>query len=91
MSGPVNKEIFAMGKYLVGGVAAAFLLAGGPAEAGCLKGAAAGAVIGHFAHHHAVLGAIAGCAIAHHMDKKERERHAAEQAAQQHPQQNAHW
>jgi hypothetical protein len=28
---------------------------------GCLKYGAGGAVAGHFAHHHAVLGAIAGC------------------------------
>lgn len=34
--------------------------------AGCLKGAAVGGVAGHFAHHHAVLGAAAGCAIGHH-------------------------
>jgi hypothetical protein len=33
---------------------------------GCLKGAAVGGVAGHFAHHHGVLGAAAGCAIGHH-------------------------
>ena len=27
---------------------------------GCLRGAAAGGVGGHFAHHHAVMGAMAG-------------------------------
>ena len=32
---------------------------------GCLKGAAVGAVGGHFAHHHGVAGAAAGCAAGH--------------------------
>lgn len=30
---------------------------------GCLKYGAAGAVAGHVAHHHAVLGAAGGCAV----------------------------
>ena len=30
---------------------------------GCLKYGAAGAVAGHVAHHHAVLGAMGGCAV----------------------------
>jgi hypothetical protein len=49
---------------------AAALLAGtigiGSASAkpgGCLKYGAAGAVGGHFAHHHAVVGAMGGCAL----------------------------
>ena len=33
---------------------------------GCLKGAAVGAVAGHFAHHHGMAGAAAGCAVGHH-------------------------
>lgn len=33
---------------------------------GCIKGAAAGAVAGHLLHHHAVLGAMAGCAVGMH-------------------------
>ena len=33
---------------------------------GCLKGAAVGAVAGHFAHHHGMAGAAAGCAVDHH-------------------------
>ena len=34
---------------------------------GCIRGAAAGGVAGHFVGKgHAVLGAVAGCAIAHH-------------------------
>jgi hypothetical protein len=32
---------------------------------GCLKGAAVGAVAGHFAHHHAMMGAAGGCAVGH--------------------------
>lgn len=49
------------------------LLAGaGTAQAGCLTGAAAGGVAGHFAGHHPILGAMAGCAIGHHMAKKKR-------------------
>lgn len=38
--------------------------------AGCLKGAAVGAVGGHLAHHHAIAGAAIGCAVGHHMAKK---------------------
>lgn len=38
---------------------------------GCLRGAAAGAVVGHMAHHHAVAGAVVGCvAMRHHYAKK---------------------
>jgi hypothetical protein len=44
------------------------LLLGAQADAkGCLKGAAVGAVAGHYMHHHAVLGAIGGCIVGHHM------------------------
>lgn len=39
---------------------------------GCIRGAAAGAVAGHFVGKgHAVLGAAAGCAIAHHHDSRQ--------------------
>lgn len=41
---------------------------------GCLKGAAAGAVGGHFLHHHGLLGAGIGCAIGHHHAKVKAER-----------------
>ena len=55
--------------------------AAGAAEArGCIKGAVVGGVAGHFAHHHPVLGAVAGCAIGHHLAKK----HARERAATAH-------
>lgn len=65
---------------LIAGAAAAAMLTGAQAEAkGCLKGAAIGGVAGHYAHHHAVLGAMAGCAYGHHRAKVA----AREQAAQQ--------
>jgi len=48
-----------------------------PASAGCLGGAAVGAVAGHMMGHHAVAGAAAGCAIGHHSAAKK------ERAAQQ--------
>ncbi|HEY6578105.1 MAG TPA: hypothetical protein VIY09_02170 [Rhizomicrobium sp.] len=65
------------------GMFAALLLAttAVPADAGCLKGAAVGAVAGHFAHHHAMLGAIAGCAVGHHLAVKAREQKAAQAKA----------
>lgn len=37
--------------------------------AGCIKGAVVGGVAGHL-RHHAVLGAVAGCAVGHHMAAK---------------------
>jgi len=48
-----------------------------PAEAkGCIRGAAAGAVAGHLAHHHAIAGAAIGCvAMHHHYAKKMRMHH----------------
>lgn len=54
------------------------------AQAGCLKGAVVGGVAGHFAHHHTVLGAIAGCAIAHHMAVKAKEQKAAQTQSTSH-------
>jgi hypothetical protein len=42
--------------------------------AGCLKGAAVGGVAGHYAGHHGVLGAGAGCVIGHHEATKHREK-----------------
>lgn len=52
---------------------AALTLVAGPAEAkGCLKGAAVGAVGGHLVGKgHALAGAAAGCAIAHHRAAKQ--------------------
>jgi hypothetical protein len=71
-------------KSIVLPAAAAFLIAAGwagaPAHAaGCLKGAAIGGVAGHFAGHHALLGAGAGCIIGHH----EAAKHARERARQE--------
>lgn len=51
----------------------AFALVGatGAADAkGCIKGAVVGGAAGHFAHHHGVIGAAAGCAIGHHEASK---------------------
>lgn len=53
--------------------AAALILTFGTGQAqaaGCLKGAAVGALAGHVAGHHTVVGAIAGCAIGHHIAKQ---------------------
>jgi hypothetical protein len=44
--------------------------------AGCLKGAAIGGVAGHYAGHHGLLGAGAGCLIGRH----EANKHARERA-----------
>ena len=51
-----------------------FALSSTPAPArGCLKGAVIGGVAGHFAGHHGLLGAGAGCVIGHHeASKRER-------------------
>jgi hypothetical protein len=49
------------------------------ARAGCMTGAIVGGVVGHVAGGHGLLGAGAGCVIAHEHDKHEAER--AQQAA----------
>jgi uncharacterized protein YfiM (DUF2279 family) len=61
-------------------VAAALIFAvtgffdGAAHAAGCLKGAVVGGVAGHYAEHHGVLGAGAGCLIGRHeADKRARE------------------
>nr|WP_321986928.1 hypothetical protein [uncultured Lichenicoccus sp.] len=41
---------------------------------GCLKYGAAGAVGGHFAHHHAVLGAVGGCAVGAYVKHRSKKR-----------------
>ena len=46
--------------------------------AGCLKGAAIGGVAGHYAGHHGLLGAGAGCVIGRH----EANKHARERTEQ---------
>jgi outer membrane lipoprotein SlyB len=50
---------------------------------GCLKGAAVGAVAGHFVGKgHAVLGAVGGCVVGRHMAKKKHEQEAQAAADQ---------
>jgi uncharacterized protein YcfJ len=66
----------------------ALLVAAGHANAaGCLKGAAAGGVAGHFVGKgHAVLGAAGGCLVGRHVaNKKAKEDAAARQQAQAQP------
>ena len=48
--------------------------------AGCLKGTAISGVAGHYAGHHGLLGAGAGCVIGHHEAKKHAREHAAQQS-----------
>jgi hypothetical protein len=54
-------------------LAGALMLTPGTADAGCVKGAVAGGVAGHFAHH-TVLGALGGCIAGHYAAKKLRGR-----------------
>jgi len=68
----------------------AFASTGASAKPSCLKGAAAGAVGGHFLGKHHVLGAAAGCAVGHHMAKKqERQQQQAQARANAQAQANA--
>ena len=46
---------------------------------GCLSGAAVGGVAGHYAGHHGLLGAAAGCAVGHHARVVQRRRAAEAQ------------
>jgi hypothetical protein len=64
------------------------VMAGEANAAGCMKGAAAGGVAGHFVGNgHAVLGAAGGCAVGHHMaNKKAKEDAARAQNEQMHAQ-----
>ncbi|WP_158745740.1 hypothetical protein [Acidisphaera sp. L21] len=54
---------------------------------GCLSGAAVGGVAGHYAGHHGILGAAAGCAVGHHAKVVQRRRaaEAERQGAYQQP------
>jgi outer membrane lipoprotein SlyB len=63
-------------------------IAGEANAAGCMKGAAAGGVAGHFVGKgHAVAGAAGGCAVGHHMaSKKAKENTAQAQNQQAQPQ-----
>jgi hypothetical protein len=52
-------------------IAIALVAVTAPAEAkGCIKGALVGGAAGHFAGHHGLIGAAAGCAIDHHEANK---------------------
>lgn len=53
-----------------------FLMSSFAQAAGCIKGAVVGGVAGHLKHH-AVIGAVAGCAIAHHLAAQEKKQQAA--------------
>ena len=56
-----------IGCALTLGLAAAAM----PADAkGCVKGALIGGIAGHYASHHGVLGAAAGCVVGHHLAKR---------------------
>jgi uncharacterized protein YcfJ len=58
-------------------------LAGEANAAGCLKGAAAGGVAGHYVGNgHAAVGAAGGCAAGHHMAAKKAKQDAARQDQQ---------
>lgn len=66
----------------------------GGANAGCLGGAAAGGVAGHFMHRHGVAGAAAGCAIGHYRSKHQAaraEQANTDQVAQTRTQSHHHW
>ena len=64
------------------GLAAAAALAPTPSfAAGCLSGAVVGGTVGHFAGHHGLLGAGAGCVVGHH--EATENRRAQEQQARQ--------
>ena len=73
-------------------IAAALALAAtgyaGTAGAGCVTGAVVGGVGAHYALHgkHTVLGAVAGCAVGHHLavEKKRRKAEARREAMAAH-------
>jgi hypothetical protein len=50
--------------------AASTVLPHGASAAGCLRGAAVGGVVGHYAGHHGVLGAGIGCLWGRHEANK---------------------
>jgi hypothetical protein len=66
-----------MRKILLTAVLSAAVLPVTAGAHGCIKGAAAGAVVGHVAGHHGVAGAAIGCAMGHHR-AKEKEKQAAQ-------------
>ena len=77
-------------------IAAALALAAtgfaGAASAGCVTGAVVGGVGAHYALHgrHTVLGAVAGCAVGHHMAVEKKRRLREERRAGV-PDPHHHW
>ncbi|MFU0813145.1 MAG: Glycine zipper 2TM domain [Rahnella inusitata] len=69
-----------MGKKTIFSVAMATLLlvSSFAQAAGCLKGAVVGGVAGHLKHH-AVIGAVAGCAIGHHLAEQAKKKNSSAQ------------
>lgn len=66
-------------------VAAALVLMFAPvAHAGCVTGAAVGAVAGHMAGRHAAAGAVGGCAVGHHMARAKQRRQAGPRSVKPH-------
>jgi hypothetical protein len=65
---PPMREVLLMRTILgCAALALAFSTATIPAQAkGCIKGALIGGTAGHFAGHHGLLGAAAGCVIGRH-------------------------
>lgn len=54
-------------KAIIGATMSGLILMSSFAQAaGCIKGAVVGGAAGHLKHH-AVLGAMAGCAVGHHL------------------------
>jgi hypothetical protein len=68
---------------IVASIIALFAVAGQAQAAGCLKGAAAGAVAGHFVGKgHAVAGAVGGCIVGRHYANQAKADAAARAQAQ---------
>jgi hypothetical protein len=64
-------------------LALAFSTATIPAQAkGCIKGALIGGTAGHFARHHGLLGAAAGCVIGRHEANRQRKLKLQQQNSQ---------
>ena len=80
-----------MKKFVVFAVSVALAtggIAGSAGAVGCLSGAVAGGVAGHFVktgpnhHGHALAGAAVGCIAGHELKMHEKRKHAAELRAQ---------
>jgi outer membrane lipoprotein SlyB len=69
-------------KILAAALAASMVMLAGTAQAaGCIKGAVVGGIAGHYVGKgHAVLGAVTGCAVGHHLAKVKRQEQATARA-----------